>query len=292
MASMRLDLLAKDKAVAGDLIEIPKSSRGERSAKSGRGRGSDSRHLNEVHVVTEDEELAGTYSIDDVVLPLPGQYSKWPQHEVGLMAGCKIMKRDGILGADLDTASKEDLAEEVASIFSNKDTHLARLGLSLMPGGYRKLVRKATNVEWRFDRHPADTKNDLEPTDIDRVAASGPIPEGVGAFFGVSGAGGAGMRRTDAKDAPIPQQDREGIASNAVSSSEEMRDADAGLEAESGAGSDADPATVANDLSLVLQFSLPKSCYATMLLREVCRMKTDRSSLQGDTQAAKKRRTD
>ncbi len=37
-------------------------------------------HLAEVHVVTEDEAAAGIFSIDDVVLPLPGSMISYPEH--------------------------------------------------------------------------------------------------------------------------------------------------------------------------------------------------------------------
>ena len=37
-------------------------------------------HLAAVHVVSEEEAAAGMYSIDDVVLPLPGSCISYPEH--------------------------------------------------------------------------------------------------------------------------------------------------------------------------------------------------------------------
>lgn len=37
-------------------------------------------HLAAVHVVTADEAAAGVFSIDDVVLPLPGSMISYPEH--------------------------------------------------------------------------------------------------------------------------------------------------------------------------------------------------------------------
>ena len=37
-------------------------------------------HLAAVHVVTEDEAAAGVFSVDDVVLPLPGSMISYPEH--------------------------------------------------------------------------------------------------------------------------------------------------------------------------------------------------------------------
>lgn len=37
-------------------------------------------HLAAVHVVSEEEAAAGTYSIVEVVLPLPGSLIRYPQH--------------------------------------------------------------------------------------------------------------------------------------------------------------------------------------------------------------------
>ena len=37
-------------------------------------------HLAAVHVVSDDEAAAGMYSVDDVVLPLPGSCISYPKH--------------------------------------------------------------------------------------------------------------------------------------------------------------------------------------------------------------------
>ncbi len=37
-------------------------------------------HLAAVHVVSKEEAVSGAYSIDDVVLPLPGSCISYPQH--------------------------------------------------------------------------------------------------------------------------------------------------------------------------------------------------------------------
>ncbi len=37
----------------------------------------------QVHVVTEEEAAAGTYTIEDVVLPIPGYRVQYPQHSTG-----------------------------------------------------------------------------------------------------------------------------------------------------------------------------------------------------------------
>ncbi len=37
-------------------------------------------HLATVHVVSDEEAAAGMYSIDDVVLPLPGSCISYPEH--------------------------------------------------------------------------------------------------------------------------------------------------------------------------------------------------------------------
>lgn len=37
-------------------------------------------HLAAVHVVSDEEAAAGMYSVDDVVLPLPGSCISYPEH--------------------------------------------------------------------------------------------------------------------------------------------------------------------------------------------------------------------
>jgi hypothetical protein len=63
-----------------------------------------------VHVVTADEAVAGTYSISDVVLPLPGARVQYPAHEAGWPLYCRLAAADGIA---LPGASSDEYAAAV-----------------------------------------------------------------------------------------------------------------------------------------------------------------------------------
>ncbi len=55
----------------------------EGAADEGGGHSGSAGRLAAVHVVTEAEAARGTYSIHDVVLPLPGSRVQYPRHETG-----------------------------------------------------------------------------------------------------------------------------------------------------------------------------------------------------------------
>ena len=48
-------------------------------------------HLAAVHVVSEEEAAAGVFSIDDVVLPLPGSCISYPEHATAQVLNKNLM---------------------------------------------------------------------------------------------------------------------------------------------------------------------------------------------------------
>jgi len=173
MVTKRLAVLHSGQAIEGDLVlaraedaqdddddeedaggeeedeveEDDDDRKSKQSSGSGLARGREGKHSRrsrgfpDVHVVTADEAVAGKYSINEVVMPLPGVFSRWPSHSVGLRSACELMRDDGVIAGFSPEATDDDLQALVVAAFSKTGTNLGRLGLPQMPGGYRQLVR-------------------------------------------------------------------------------------------------------------------------------------------------------
>lgn len=86
----------------------------------------------EVHVVTAEEAEAGWYSIDDVVLPLPGSETVYPQHATAEVYQ-QLAAADGV---SLETAPHGCLEFSIAAL----------------RGGYRRLLHRPTDLEVSLGR--------------------------------------------------------------------------------------------------------------------------------------------
>uniref|UniRef100_S4RNV6 Pseudouridine synthase 7 like n=1 Tax=Petromyzon marinus TaxID=7757 RepID=S4RNV6_PETMA len=96
-----------------------------------------------VHVVTEEEEANEVYTIDQVVLPMPGSSVRYPDNEAGA-AYRATLRRDGLA----DSAFR-----------------VAELRVSL-PGAYRRLLARPANVSlaWTERGLPGATTSGSEET--------------------------------------------------------------------------------------------------------------------------------
>lgn len=81
------------------------------------------------HVVTAEEAAAGTYSIDDVVLPLPGSESIYPTHATADVFR-QLAEADGV---SLDTAAH-----------GSQD-----FSITALPGAYRHVLHHPADLEVR-----------------------------------------------------------------------------------------------------------------------------------------------
>ncbi|EEY58373.1 pseudouridylate synthase, putative [Phytophthora infestans T30-4] len=134
MASMRVAKFSSTSAVVGDLV-LPARKR-MRTGKTTRRQ-----LMQEVMELTEAN--ASQYSIEDVVLPLPGHAVKYPTNEVGA-AYRKMLTTDGI---DLNAHFGPDGSQ-----------------LYVLDGSYRHLVKKPTRVSFQLERY-ADPTKPLIPND-------------------------------------------------------------------------------------------------------------------------------
>lgn len=161
MASMRVAKFSSTAAVVGDLVLVesdgskvvrkPNDS-GEPSRKRQRtGKSTRRKPIQEVMELTE--AIVDQYSIEDVVLPLPGHAIKYPTNEVGA-AYRKMLTTDGI---DLNAHFGPDGSQTYQ-----------------LDGSYRHLVKKPTRVSFRLKRYEDPTKP-LIPNDVDALLANSPV---------------------------------------------------------------------------------------------------------------------
>ena len=106
------------------------------------------------HVVTAEEEEAGTYGIEDVLLPLPGHKVIMPTNSLAAEY-TKVLEECGLTMASLN-ARVADLA---------------------IPGSYRKLIQKPLNMAWKILRYD-DPNLPLATTDLMTLRGE-PEAEGV-----------------------------------------------------------------------------------------------------------------
>jgi len=110
-----------------------------------------------VHVVTEAEAEAGVFSIDDVVLPMPGHRITLPQNEVAKTYHT-LLERHGL----------------EMTAFAHRIKELA------LPGSYRRLLGRPKQLEWKILRYDDHTLP-LSPTDLTRLRGDPEplsVPEG------------------------------------------------------------------------------------------------------------------
>ncbi|KAL3669682.1 hypothetical protein V7S43_005064 [Phytophthora oleae] len=160
MASMRVSKFSSTSAVVGDLVFVENgnskmTSRSSEPSEPARKRmrtGKNTRRRVIPEVMELTEANVDQYSIEDVVLPLPGHAVKYPSNEVGA-AYRKMLTTDGI---DLNAHFGPDGSQTY-----------------LLDGSYRHLVKKPTRVSFRLESY-TDSTRPLIPNDVEALLADSP----------------------------------------------------------------------------------------------------------------------
>lgn len=168
-ASMRVQKYGIDRVVLGDLVQckeeytrkITEVSNSEFEDESCNDT-FDCNHLDDisdttasevksnlVKAITQEDLLAGDYTVDDVVLPLPGSRVIYPLNDIG-----KVYH---------DLAKKDDISL-IESVHSVKE-----FSLTSMTGAYRRVFQKPQDFEWEMLTY-SDGNIPLAETDLDIVA--------------------------------------------------------------------------------------------------------------------------
>jgi tRNA pseudouridine13 synthase len=157
MASMRVSKFSSTAAVVGDLVlvqsDYSKTSKKASEPARKRQRTDKSTRRQPLQDVMElTEANVAQYSIEDVVLPLPGHAVKYPTNGVGA-AYRKMLTTDGI---DLNAHFGPDGSQTY-----------------VLDGAYRHVMKKPTRVSFRLERY-ADSTKPLISNDVDALLASSP----------------------------------------------------------------------------------------------------------------------
>lgn len=213
----------------------------------------------EVHALTEADIAAGTYSIEDVVMPLPGCEVKYPAHECGEPLARELLEADG-MGVEA---------------FAQPESKYRMLRL---PGAYRHIVQRPRDVQWELKTYTSGNQQLVE-TDFDRLRRRGLVPEVVRApkrgrddargdagTAGRAGGAGGGNGEAGAGDAGEAEKAKSDAAAAATPTPSAALDASM--------GDDAAQEEEPSQLALQVSFSLGRSCYATMCIRELTKMST------------------
>ncbi|XP_009771202.1 multisubstrate pseudouridine synthase 7 [Nicotiana sylvestris] len=195
-----------------------------------------------VKAINEEDLISGTYTIEDVLLPLPGSRVIYPSNDIGEVY-CDLAQKDGISLSE--TAHK-----------------IKEFSITNMTGAYRRVFQKPKDFEWELLSY-TDGTIPLGETDFDAIAKSVKKSkvreekstngsEELAADYGTSSAISEGGDMLPGKGC------EEKINSEAMQSEE------------SPSGGNAQE----SQMALKLSFTLPASCYATMAVRELLKTST------------------
>ncbi|KOM52951.1 hypothetical protein LR48_Vigan09g161000 [Vigna angularis] len=194
-----------------------------------------------VKVVDAEDLNSGYYTIDDVILPMPGSRVKYPTNNIANVYE-DLTKKDGI-----------SLTESVHKV--------EEFSITSITGCYRRVFQKPINFEWELLAY-SDSNKQLVETDLDKINKSAPKntvkPIDVG------------NGKTDEAFDCI----RELESSDDFPKDENFKEI-AGEEVKLPHGESlGDSSSQHSHIALKLSFTLPASCYATMAIRELLKTST------------------
>jgi len=200
-----------------------------------------------VRYVTAEEAAAGTFTIDQVVLPLPGRMTVFPRHST----------------ADVYRAEAASLGIPMVDPQGGHEKlgvhHVKEFCMTQLPGDYRRIVYRPKDLTWRTVRY-SDPIAEIEPTQLQRLQDAGKDVANGGGEGSNAKRRKVGACAVESKE----EEEEEGLTTPTETEKEKVQDGQVqgGVEAED------------TYLGLVLSFFLPSSSYATMLIREATKMST------------------
>ncbi|KAE9593623.1 putative tRNA pseudouridine(13) synthase [Lupinus albus] len=187
-----------------------------------------------VKVVTSEVLNSGCYTIDDVILPMPGSRVIYPTNDSAKVYH-DLANKDGI-----------SLTESVHN--------MKEFSITSMTGGYRKVFQKPINFEWELLTY-TDGNKPLAETDLDKILKSVGAPNGKSEEASDNGA-----KVDNSVNGPNVEPDDKEIADDEGTVPQD--------------GSVCGSSSQDSQIALKLSMTLPASCYATMAIRELLKTST------------------
>lgn len=194
----------------------------------------------DVKVVDAEDLNSGCYTIDDVILPMPGSRVKYPTNHIANVY--------------------EDLTNKDGISLTKSVHNVEEFSLTSITGCYRRVFQKPINFEWELLTY-TDTNKQLVKTDLDKINKSKRMNT-------VKSMGAANGKKEEAFDCTRELESSDDVAKenyNEIAAEEVKLSHD-----ESFSGSSSQDSHIA----LKLSFTLPASCYATMAIRELLKTST------------------
>lgn len=234
-ASLRFEAYGADKVVAGDLVLPPNSSTGSDDWLTSSDR------IQAVRVVTGNDIEMSQYSIEDVVLPIPGSGTIYPENAVNKKTYESLALADGV---SLKSSSH----------------NVADFSLDKLKGDYRKVFQKVAELEFQVvSAFSHDDK--INETDLEKLRA-------------MNTPGSYWPEAAQKRKNPMLSDEKAAESVKLKKTSEgnrikPMADYHMDPEPEDHASARCSPADGMEYMHLWLKFRLPPSSYATMLTREL-----------------------
>ncbi|XVE62830.1 hypothetical protein DITRI_Ditri06bG0151600 [Diplodiscus trichospermus] len=198
---------------------------------------------NLVKVITAEEISTGNYTVEDVVLPMPGSRIIYPMNDIADVYH-DMAKKDGI-----------SLTESVHNI--------KEFSITGMTGSYRHVFQKPIDFQWELLSY-TDGNIALSETDLDKIAKTKPLNLAKEE---------KPTNGTEGEELFNHMEQLESFEDDIKSSTE--NDVEGSREAEPPQiDTVPDSNSQATQKALKLAFTLPSSCYATMAIRELLKTST------------------
>lgn len=190
--------------------------------------------LNLVKAVTAEDILSGNYTIDDVVLPMPGSRVIFPENDIAHVF--------------------HDLAKKDAISLTESVHNVKEFSITSMTGSYRRVFQKPMDFEWEILKY-IDGNKPLVDTDFEKIAKT------KSSGLNEDGRLHDKTKQSECLDNDIGLQTDD---NGAKAKGEELPQAE----------SLCDTNPQETQTALKLSFTLPASCYATMAIRELLKTST------------------
>ncbi|XP_057439468.1 multisubstrate pseudouridine synthase 7 isoform X2 [Lotus japonicus] len=194
-----------------------------------------------VKVVNAEDLDSRCYTIEDIVLPMPGSRVDFPSNDVAKVYH-HLADKDGI-----------NLTESVHNV--------KEFSITSVTGSYRRVFQKPINFEWELLTY-SDSNKPLAETDLEKISKSKPINDAE-----QEGANG----KKEENFVSTTQLESSDDGAKVENDYNEIVGEEVILPPDESAG---DLRSQNSQIALKLSFTLPSSCYATMAIRELLKTST------------------